>query len=167
MSKRKKTLAERRFEHYFALTGIAVILLTIVIGGIQSVFADEMVFKFKSPSFSGIGTSAHYLTIENQEFSRKLTIKEEIEALQEQIERDKENTTLARFIRNLESRIYAQLSRQLVENLFGETPSTEGTITLEGNQIAYVSDGDFIPLTITDETGGVTTISLPIGNFTF
>jgi|TARA_X000001388_G_scaffold72517_1_gene63266 hypothetical protein len=167
MSKRRKTLAERRFEHYFALTGIAVILLSIVIGGIQSVFADEMVFKFKSPSFSGIGTSAHYLTIENQEFSRKLTIKEEIEALQEQIERDKENTTLARFIRNLESRIYAQLSRQLVENLFGETPSTEGTITLEGNQIAYVSDGDFITLTITDETGGVTTISLPIGNFTF
>ena len=167
MSKRKKTLAERRFEHYFALTGIAVILLSIVIGGIQSAFADEMVFKFKSPSFSGIGTSAHYLTIENQEFSRKLTIKEEIEALQEQIERDKENTTLARFIRNLESRIYAQLSRQLVENLFGETPSTEGTITLEGNQIAYVSDGDFITLTITDETGGVTTISLPIGNFTF
>ena len=167
MSKRKKTLAERRFEHYFTLTGIVVILLTIVIGGIQSVFADEMVFKFKSPSFSGIGTSAHYLTIENQEFSRKLTIKEEIEALQEQIERDKENTTLARFIRNLESRIYAQLSRQLVENLFGETPSTEGTITLEGNQIAYVSDGDFITLTITDETAGVTTISLPIGNFTF
>lgn len=167
MSKRKKTLAERRFEHYFALTGIVVIVLAIVIGGIQSVFADEMVFKFKSPSFSGIGTSAHYLTIENQEFSRKLTIKEEIEALQEQIERDKENTTLARFIRNLESRIYAQLSRQLVENLFGETPSTEGTITLEGNQIAYVSDGDFITLTITDETGGVTTISLPIGNFTF
>ena len=39
--------------------------------------------------------------------------------LAEQIERDKENTTLARFIRNLESRIYAQLSRQLVENLFG------------------------------------------------
>lgn len=167
MSKRKKTLAERKFEHYFALTGIVVIILSILIGGIQSVFADEMVFKFKSPSFSGIGTSAHYLTIENQEFSRKLSIKEEIQALQEQIERDKENTTLARFIRNLESRIYAQLSRQLVENLFGETPSTEGTITLEGNQIAYVSDGDFITLTITDETGGVTTISLPIGNFTF
>ena len=167
MSKRKKTLAERKFEHYFALTGIVVIILSILIGGIQSVFADEMVFKFKSPSFSGIGTSAHYLTIENQEFSRKLSIKEEIQALQEQIERDKKNTTLARFIRNLESRIYAQLSRQLVENLFGETPSTEGTITLEGNQIAYVSDGDFITLTITDETGGVTTISLPIGNFTF
>ena len=38
--------------------------------------------QFKSPSFNGVGTSSHYLTIENQEFSRKLTIKEEIKALE-------------------------------------------------------------------------------------
>ena len=49
------------------------------------------------------------MTIENQEFNRKMTIKEEIKALQEQIERDKENTTLARFMRNLESRIYTTI----------------------------------------------------------
>ena len=129
--------------------------------------ADEIVFKFKSPSFSGINTSSHYLTIENQEFNRKMTIKEELKALQEQIKRDKENTTLARFIRNLESRIYAQLSRQLVENLFGENPSTEGTIELEGNTISYISDGEIITLTITDADGNVTVIQLPIGSFTF
>ena len=34
-------------------------------------YADEIVHKFKNPSFSGIGTGAHYLTIENQEHSRK------------------------------------------------------------------------------------------------
>ena len=126
-----------------------------------------MVHKFKSPSFNGNNTSSHHLTIENQEFNRKMSIKEELEALQEQIERDKENTTLARFIRNLESRIYAQLSRQLVENLFGENPSTEGTISLEGNTISYVSDGEFITLTITDADGNTTVITLPIGSFTF
>ena len=130
-------------------------------------WADEIVFKFKNPSFSGIGTSAHYLTIENQEFNRKEALKAEIKALQEQIERDKENTTLARFIRNLESRIYAQLSRQLVENLFGETPSTEGTLTLEGNTITYKVVDGIITLTITDQNGNITTISLPVGNFTF
>ena len=129
--------------------------------------ADEMVFKFNSPSFSGIGTSSHYLTIQNQEFNRKEALKAEIKALQDQIARDKENTTLARFIRNLESRIYAQLSRQLVENLFGENPSTEGTIELEGNTISYTSDGDIITLTITDADGNVTVIQLPIGSFTF
>ena len=96
-----------------------------------------------------------------------MSIREEIKALQEQIERDKENTTLARFLRNLESRIYAQLSRQLVENLFGETPSTEGTINLEGNTITYTSDGEFITLKITDADGNTTEITLPIGSFTF
>lgn len=129
--------------------------------------ADEVVFKFKSPSFSGVGTSSHYLTIQNQEFNRKEALKAEIKALQDQIERDKENTTLARFIRNLESRIYAQLSRQLVENLFGETPSDNGVLELEGNRIEYSVVDGIITLNITDSDGNTTTISLPIGSFTF
>ena len=129
--------------------------------------ADQMVHKFKSPSFNGMGTSSHYLTIENQEFSRKLTIKEEIKALQEEIEREKENSTLSRFMRNLESRVYAELSRQLVNNLFGETPSSSGTITLEGNTIEYTSDGVTLTLKITVADGTVTEITIPIGTFTF
>ena len=128
---------------------------------------DEIVFKFKSPSFSGIGASSHYLTIQNQEFNRKEALKAEIKALQDEIERDKENTTLARFIRNLESRIYAQLSRQLVENLFGETPSDNGVLELEGNRIEYSVVDGIITLKITDSDGNTTTISLPIGSFTF
>ena len=129
--------------------------------------ADEMVHKFKSPSFSGVNTSSHYLTIQNQEFNRKQALAAEIKALQDQIKRDKENTTLARFIRNLESRIYSQLSRQLVENLFGEVPSDSGTLTLEGNTIVYNVEDGIITLTITDSDGNSTTISLPVGNFTF
>tara|TARA_R100001460_G_scaffold49122_1_gene87364 strand:+ start:789 stop:1226 length:438 start_codon:yes stop_codon:yes gene_type:complete len=140
--------------------------LLIMFWSINSI-ADEMVHQFKNPSFSGVGTSAHYLTIENQEFNRKMSIKEELKALQEQIERDKENTTLARFIRNLESRIYAQLSRQLVENLFGEMPSDSGTLTLEGNTIDYSVEDGIITLKITDSDGNTTVISLPIGSFTF
>ena len=133
----------------------------------QNIWADTITFKFKSPSFNGVGTSSHYLTIENQEFSRKLTIKEEIKALQEEIEREKENSTLARFMRNLESRVYAELSRQLVNNLFGETPQSLGTITLEGNTIEYTSDGVTLTLKITEADGTVTEITIPIGTFTF
>ena len=147
---------------------VAVFLfMLLAFWGNSKVFADEMVHTFKNPSFSGIGTSAHYLTIQNQEFSRKMSIKEEIKALQEQIERDKENTTLARFIRNLESRIYAQLSRQLVENLFGETPSESGVLELEGNRIEYSVENEIITLRITDSDGNETIIQLPIGSFTF
>tara|TARA_R100000700_G_scaffold18758_1_gene25428 strand:- start:5725 stop:6225 length:501 start_codon:yes stop_codon:yes gene_type:complete len=164
----KEKIDKKKLERYritIAMVFIGFVLFFGII--VTNLKADEMVFKFKNPSFSGIGTSAHYLTIENQEFNRKEALEAEIKALQDEIERDKENTTLARFIRNLESRIYAQLSRQLVENLFGETPSTEGTLSLEGNTITYKVVDGIITLTITDSDGNITTISLPVGNFTF
>ena len=139
----------------------ALVLLT------NQILADEMVHKFKNPSFSGVGTSSHYLTIENQEFNRKEAIREEIKAYVEDLEREAENTTLARFIRNLESRIYAQLSRQLVDSLFGETASEFGILELEGNTIEYKVEDDKVTLIITDEEGNTTEITVPLGSFTF
>ena len=41
-----------------------------------SLGATPIVHEFKNPSFSGKGTGAHYLTIENQEHSRKKAIEE-------------------------------------------------------------------------------------------
>lgn len=142
-------------------------ILMILTGLFGFLFADEMTHSFKNPSFSGVGTSAHYLTIENQETNRKQAIADEIKAYQEDLAREAENTTLARFIRNLESRIYAQLSRQLVDNLFGETVNSSGTLELEGNTIEYSTDGDYITLIITDSDGNTTEITLPIGDFSF
>ena len=159
------TPEEEKDKIIWAIVFIGVVLIIGIF--VQNIKADQIVHKFKSPSFNGIGTSSHYLTIENQEFSRKLTIKEEIKALQDEIEREKENTTLARFMRNLESRVYAELSRQLVNNLFGETPSDSGTIELEGNIIEYTSDGVTLTLKITEADGTVTEITIPIGTFTF
>jgi hypothetical protein len=158
---------DRKFRYWVGVFWLSFLGVLLLHGVISAALADTITHRFKSPSFSGVNTSSHYLTIENQEFNRKMSVKEELAALQEQIERDKDNTTLARFIRNLESRIYAQLSRQLVDNLFGETPSAEGTIELEGNTIAYSTDGDFINLNITDADGNTTNITLPIGSFTF
>jgi len=143
---------------------IAILLLVLNI----NIHADTLSFKFKSPSFSGVNTSSHYLTIDSQEASRKQAVKDEIEAYKDELARDASNTTLARFIRNLESRIYAQLSRQMVESLFGEDKKESGSLTLEGNKIEYeVIENETITLTITDESGGTTTITVPIGDFTF
>ena len=74
--------------------------------------ADEMVHKFKSPSFSGVGTSSHYLTIENQETNRRQAIKDEIAALAEKLEREKNNTVEARWMRNPYLRLYRPASRR-------------------------------------------------------
>ena len=143
------------------------VFLFVLIFFSNALKADELLYRFKSPSFSGVNTSSHYLTIENQEATRRQAIKDEIQAYKDELARDASNTTLARFIRNLESRVYAQLSRQMVEQLFGETQSKEGKLTLEGNTIEYVVEEETITLTITDEEGSVTNISLPIGSFTF
>ena len=131
-------------------------------------WADEIKFQFKSPSFSGIGTSAHYLTIEQQEFSRKEQLKADLKALEEQRKRDEENSVISRFTKNLESRIFAQISRQIVEQLFGENPETTGSFTLFDNIISWSSDGTYITLTIFNTLDGTTTeIIVPIGDFGF
>jgi hypothetical protein len=125
--------------------------------------------NFKSPSFSGINQSSHYLTVENQETSRREALEQELEDLQKQIERDAKNTTLAKFIRNVESRIYSTLSRQLVEEMFGENPSNQGEFEIEGAGISYVKDDveNKVELTVTDEDGSQTVIVIPIGDFGF
>ena len=146
------------------MTNVKISLLVLFA---SNLVADEISFRFKSPSFSGVNSSSHYLTIDSQESSRKQALKDEIEAYQDELARDADNTTLARFIRNLESRIYAQLSRQMVEQLFGETPQKSGKLELEGNTIEYIVENETITLTITDETGGTTNITVPIGDFTF
>ena len=130
------------------------------------VVASDLVFQFKNPSFNGIGQSAHYLTIDEQERSRKQSLREEAEAKAEEALRAEENTTLAKFIRNLESRIFSQLSRDLAESLFNsETGGSGGVIDLEGNSIAFVNTGTEIVLTVTDTDGAITEIRIPVGTF--
>ena len=147
------------------------ILLTLLFSTTLS--ADEIVHKFKSPSFSGIGQSSHYLTIENQEKSRRDKIAQDIEDRIAKAERDANNTTLAKFLRNVESRIYAQIAKQLVENMFsnGEAASY-GVFSIEGNTVTYEKmvgeDGaEFIRLTIVAEDGTTTTLDIPVGTGSF
>ena len=150
-----------------------IIGVVILLAVTTTVTADEIVQKFKNPSFSGQGTSTHYLTVENQEKSRREQIQDDVESALKAAEREADNTTLAKFIRNLESRIYAQLSKQLVDNMFGnEEASLFGQFVLEGNDIRYEriqdcrEDGictEIIRLTIIDEDGSTTTIDIPIG----
>lgn len=166
--KTKKEIQEKEIERLRIAWGAFVIGGILILGIIAvNLSADTITFKFKSPSFSGVGTSSHYLTIDSQTHTREMTIKEEIKALQDQIKRDKENTTLARFIRSLESRIYAKIAQQIVNNMFGESQSTEGTFELEGNIISYKIEDGMITLTVVDADGNETIIQLPLGDFSF
>ena len=154
------------------ITLLGTIFLISILAISNPMQADE-VFKFKNPSFSGQGTGAHYLTIENQEHSRKKAIKDAMEAARKAAEREADNTTMAKFIRNLESRIYAQLSKQLVESMFSNDNSVRfGSFVLEGNTVTYEvitnEDGtEYIQMTIVAEDGTTTVIEIPIGSGNF
>jgi len=127
----------------------------------------EQSFSFKSPAFSGIGYSSHVQTIENTETTRK----QALEAQKLQDAKDAaalaKNTNLNKFLNNFESRVYAQLSTQLINNLFGENPQNSGTVQIEGNTITYTKTADQISMTITDSNGNVTQVIIPVGAFTF
>lgn len=132
----------------------------------SSVFA-ELVQAFKSPAFNGVGYSSHVQTIENTERVRK----DAIDAARLQAAKDAaaaaNNTNLSKFLNNFESRVYAQLSSQLVNNLFGENPQNSGTVMIQGNTITYNKTGDEINLTVVGQDGSVTQIIIPVAQFKF
>jgi curli production assembly/transport component CsgF len=127
----------------------------------------EQIFSFKSPAFSGIGYSSHVQTIENTETTRKQAL--EVQKLQDAKDAAAlaKNTNLSKFLNNFESRVYAQLSTQLINNLFGENPKNSGTVQIEGNTITYTKTADQISMTITGADGNVTQVIIPVGSFTF
>ena len=129
--------------------------------------ANEITFQFKNPSFSGNGASAHWLTVENQETSRAKAIRDKIESQLRTEALAKQNSILNRFMTNLQSRIYSQLAKQLTDNLFAESGDEAGEFELDGNKIEYEKTFDSIILRITDSDGEVTSITMPIGSFSF
>jgi hypothetical protein len=134
-----------------------------------SLYASELTHGFKNPSFSGQGYSNHVLSIEQLQFQRAEQIKKDKEAKDRQTARDEENKTINRFIANVESRIYANLSKQLVDNMFSAGGETSGTAEIEGATIYWEKDTDLgtIAIRITEADGTVTTLTVPIGDFGF
>jgi hypothetical protein len=145
----------------------ALILCTFV----SASSASELVWGFKNPSFSGMGYSSHVLSVEQLQFNRKQDIKKEAEAEARRIERELENSTLNKFLKNVESRIYAQISKQMVDAMFADctdTCSNTGTAEIEGNTITWVKADGMITLTIVGDDGTITEISIPAsGDFSF
>ena len=127
-------------------------------------FASELTFGFKNPSFSGIGYSAHVLTIDNLEQTRRQKIIDDKKAEAAKAAADAKNTNLAKFLNNLESRIYATISQNIAAELFKEGGASQGEFDIGGNNLQWVSDGDTITLRITDPAGSVTQVVVPYGS---
>jgi hypothetical protein len=128
--------------------------------------ATELTFQFNSPAFSGIGYSSHALTIEQLETQRRKAIADAAKAASDQAARDARNTNLAKFLVNVESRIYAQLSKQLADAMFADGGNS-GALDFQGTNISWLKTATDVTLTITEANGNRTEITVPIASFAF
>ena len=126
--------------------------------------ASELQFQYKSPSFSGVGYSAHVLTIENLEATRRQKIADDKKAQAAAEASAAKNTNLAKFLNNLESRVYATLSQKIAEQLFTDNGNTSGSFDIASNNVQWSSDGSNITLRVTDAAGSVTEVVVPYGS---
>ena len=128
--------------------------------------ATELTFQFNSPAFNGAGFSSHVLTIEQLEAQRRKAIADAAKAAADQAARDARNTNLAKFLVNVESRIYAQLSKQLADAMFS-SGGNSGAMDFQGTNISWVKTATDVTLTITEATGNRTEITVPLASFAF
>ena len=124
-------------------------------------------YTFKSPAFNVNGYSSHILTLENLEHTRKEAIEKEITAALEKTALDAKNSNVAKFMNNLESRIYAQISQNLATAMFAAGGSNSGTLNFEGNIIYWTKSSTEITLNVTDYLGSATSVTIPLGSFQF
>lgn len=136
--------------------------------------AGDLTFQFNSPAFSGNGYSSHVLTIEQLEANRKQEIKDDKQAAIEKAERDIKSTNAYKFKNNLESRIYATLSKQIADNMFGEGATISDDTWYEsetpfGDNVKWKrGTDDRIYVVITDSNGDVVAeFDVPVGEFAF
>lgn len=148
-----------------------IILIAFVLA--TPINAGELIFEFDSPAFSGDGYSTHVLTIEQLEQQRRDKIKADLQAAIDEAEREYRNTNAYKFQNNLESRIYAQLSRQIADSMFAEGSTVidgewYNAETPFGDTISWMRDQDRIYVSVTDSNGDVVAeFDVPIGEFAF
>ena len=152
---------------------LRILIIVFLLVCSTSVSAD-LTWGFKSPAFHyGNGYSSHVLSVEQLQHNRKQDLQDKAEAEAKRLERELENTTLNKFVKNVESRIYATLSKQMVDSMFadcGASCATSGTAEIEGSSISWVKDTTTgaITLTVIEADGSTTTIEIPgTGNFNF
>lgn len=134
----------------------------------SSAYSGELVHTFQSPAFiPGNGYSSHVLSIYQLEENKKKEIRQQEQAAIDKAEAAKKATNLSKFLTNVEARIYAQLSKQLADQLFAEGGGNQGSMDFQGTNISWVKTASDVTLTIIEASGGRTEITVPIASFAF
>jgi Flp pilus assembly protein TadG len=161
-------------------TKLLVVSLLVPLLAVAAPVGD---YQFKSPAFNGAGYSSHVLTIDNLERTRQKEREDKIQAAIDKAAAESKNSNLSKFLSNLESRIYAQISQNVATAMFANNSCSvnsatncQGSINFQGNTIGWQrisdafnctgsSNGTCIQLTVADPSGSTTNIYVPLESF--
>ena len=130
--------------------------------------AETLTFSFNSPAFNGAGYSSHALTIYQLEQAAKQRQEDRRRQELAAALRAEQNSPGNQFMQAFQSLVYAQLAKNLSDQLFGENPQNNGNMSFSNVTIAWIRTGSDVTMTITDRaTNSTTTITVPIGAFAF
>ena len=144
---------------------ITTIIATLFLS--TSLFASELNFKFGSPSFSGVGKSSHYLTIENIEKTRRDAIEAQKKADAKALKAETDALPINKFKANIEARFYTALAKQITDNVFGTDglQQDSGTFTspIGGEVVAWTTPSGTgnVVVTVTETAVSYTHLTLP------
>lgn len=129
-------------------------LVPIVLGSgllltASTTMAQQLVYTPRDPTFGGNPfNSSHLFGLAN--------------AQNDTIDRSTQNLTQAQlFSQQLQSRLLSSLADQVNQAIFGANAQNSGTFSFEGTTVSFVRTLSGVTVTITDSTGGTTTITLP------
>lgn len=132
---------------------LILILAITTLGFVQSVAAQDLVYKPINPAFGGDTFNYQWLLNSAQEqndYKEKTGYS------------SFDDDPLKQFEQDLNRQILSQLSRRLFNNVFGEDGLNEGTFEIGGFQIEIRNFPDGIHINILDVTkGGETSIIVP------
>lgn len=144
------------------------LLFLVMLFVITPANSSELLHQFNSPSFSGAGFSSHALTIYQLEQSARQRQEDRRRQEAAAALRAEQNSPGNQFTQAFQSLVYAQLAKNLSDQLFGENPQNNGSMTFSNVTIGWVRNGSEVSMTITDRaTNSTTTITVPVGAFTF
>ena len=128
-------------------TRILYFLLAAFFSSGSGALAGDLVYQPLLPAFGGNPLYSSYYS-QNADAQNKTRIVEQ------------ELSDADRFKRDLERRLLSAVANQIVDAIYGEDATTDGTFVVEGITINFATVGGEVVLTISDDDG-VTTIKLP------
>lgn len=121
--------------------------------------AQEIVYRPVNPVFGGNPLNGAYLlgTANAQD-----TNKNPDDALAGISSEPDPNAQFKEFARQLQSRLLTRLAAEATDAIFGSKPNESGSINFGTQIIEYRNTGTSIELTLRNDTGGTTTIIIPL-----